>query len=75
MMTIEKRVPSGTHATERLLLPFEVRCKSRFRSRLESGEEVGLLLERGSVLRAGDLLLADDGRVVQIGRASCRERV
>jgi len=66
MMMIEKRAPADAPASERLLLPFEVRCKSRFRSRLESGEEVGLLLERGSVLRAGDLLLADDGRVVQV---------
>lgn len=69
MMLIEKRAPSDAQATERLLLPFEVRCKSRFRSRLESGEEVGLFLERGSVLRAGDRLLADDGRVVLIQAA------
>ena len=36
---------------------------------LDSGEEAGLFLERGSVLRHGDLLLADDGRVVEIQAA------
>lgn len=66
MITIEKRAPADVQATECLQLPFELRCKSRFRSKLKSGEEVGLFLERGSVLRAGDLLLAEDGRVVQI---------
>lgn len=69
MMLIENKAPSGAEATERLLLPFEVRCKSRFRSRLESGEEVGLFLERGTVLRAGDLLQANDGRVVKVQAA------
>ncbi len=33
---------------------------------LSSGEEVGLILERGSILRGGDLLLAEDGRVVAV---------
>lgn len=69
MMLIEKRAPADAQATERLSLRFEVRCKTRFRTRLESGEEVGLFLERGSVLRAGDLLQANDGRVVQIQAA------
>lgn len=66
MMLIQKRAPSDARATERLLLPFDVRCKSRLRSRLESGEDVGLFLERGTVMRAGDLLQAEDGRVVQV---------
>lgn len=66
MMLIEKKAPADAEATEYLLLPFEVRCKSRFRSRLENGEEVGLFLERGTILRAGDLLQSSDGRIVQV---------
>ncbi|MDP1703455.1 MAG: urease accessory protein UreE [Sulfurimicrobium sp.] len=69
MMLIEKKAPADSEATEYLLLPFDVRCKCRFRSRLLSGEEAGLFLERGTVLRAGDLLLANDGRVVQVHAA------
>ena len=53
-------------ATERLQLPFDQRQKSRLRAQLVSGEEVALALPRGAVLRGGDLLLASDGRVVEI---------
>jgi len=51
------------------VLPFGERAKSRLRAVLDNGEEAGLFLERGSVLRNGDLLLADDGRVVKVEAA------
>lgn len=57
---------SDAHVDVRLVLPFQLRNKSRLRTALENGEEVGLILERGSVLRGGDRLLADDGRVVEV---------
>lgn len=50
----------------RLVLPFELRQKSRLRAALASGEEVALLLPRGEVLRGGDLLAAADGRVIEV---------
>lgn len=53
-------------AKDRLVLSFDQRQKSRLRARLASGEEVALLLPRGEVLRGGDLLLASDGRVVEV---------
>ena len=49
-----------------LRLPFESRQKSRLRARLVSGEEVALLLPRGDLLRGGDLLVASDGRVIEV---------
>lgn len=49
-----------------LKLPFDARQKSRLRTRLVSGEEVGLLLPRGEILRGGDLVTVSDGRVVEI---------
>lgn len=66
MLVIEKQASNDAVATERLLMPFELRCKSRLRTRLESGEEVGVFLERGAVLRGGDLLEANDGRIVLV---------
>lgn len=53
----------------RLVLPYEQRCRSRFRTRLADGAEVGVLLARGQILRGGDRLLAEDGRVVEVTAA------
>ena len=49
-----------------LALPFDSRQKSRLLTRLVSGEEVGLKLPRGEILRGGDLVTASDGRVIEI---------
>ncbi|OHC61752.1 MAG: urease accessory protein UreE [Rhodocyclales bacterium RIFCSPLOWO2_02_FULL_63_24] len=70
MLLIEQRAAVDAAATEQLRLPFESRCKSRLRTRLASGEECGLFLERGGVLRGGDKLLGQDGRVVAVVAAS-----
>lgn len=69
MLTLTQRTSSSLPAAVRLVLPFELRQKSRFRACLDTGEEVGVVLERGGVLRGGDKLLAADGRVVEIAAA------
>lgn len=66
MLTIYERVHDLLPATTRLVLPFELRQRSRQRCRLSSGEEVALVLERGTVLRGGDRLRAEDGRVIEV---------
>ncbi|GFE84202.1 urease accessory protein UreE [Steroidobacter agaridevorans] len=67
MLNITRKLPaSTTPADVKLVLPFQLRNKSRLRTTLDTGEEVGLILERGSILRGGDLLLAEDGRVVEV---------
>jgi urease accessory protein len=53
-----------------LVLPFDQRTRSRQLTKLASGEEASLMLERGQVLRDGDKLLTDDGRVVQVVAAN-----
>ncbi len=49
-----------------LTLPYEKRQKSRFRAQLNNGEQVGIIIERGSVLRDGDCLKSKDGTMVKI---------
>jgi urease accessory protein len=69
MLTITERVPHGHDFQDRLVLPFDRRQKSRLRVRLESGDEAALVLERGGILRGGDRLRADDGRIVLVEAA------
>jgi urease accessory protein len=52
-----------------LTLPLEQRVRSRLRVTLDDGSEAGLFLERGQVLRDGDLVASDDGLVVQVRAA------
>ena len=59
-------LPGNVQAKDKVRLPFELRQKSRLRTRLESGEDAWLVLARGEILRGGDLLLATDGRVVEV---------
>lgn len=70
MLTIRERMVGSSHSRPavltQLVLPFELRQKSRLRARLSSGEEAGLVLERGTVLRGGDLLRADNGAVIEV---------
>ncbi|WP_207004960.1 urease accessory protein UreE [Trinickia mobilis] len=54
----------------RLVLPFAERSKSRLRAALEDGREVGVFLPRGTVLRDGDLLVAEDGSLIAVCAAA-----
>ena len=69
MLTISQRLADRRRADLKLVLPFDLRSRSRFRARLVSGEEVGVVLTRGQILRDGDCLLTEDGRVVEIRAA------
>jgi urease accessory protein len=66
MLVISRLLPKQSHFDVELVLPFDLRQKSRLRTALADGEEVGLFLERGHILRDGDFLHADDGRVVLV---------
>jgi urease accessory protein len=66
MYVIEHKAESTSPAKAHLVLSFEARCKSRLRTRLLTGEEVGLFMERGTVLRGGDKLAANDGTVIEV---------
>lgn len=73
---VEKRFEAGRIAAplvrraQALVLPFDARSKSRLRATLETGEDVALFLPRGTVLRGGDVLVADDGGFIRVEAAA-----
>jgi urease accessory protein len=70
MLVLTRIVDHAATIDDTLSLTFELRQKSRLRTRAASGEEVGLFLERGQQLCDGQLLAAEDGRVVQVRAAT-----
>ena len=56
-LKLDKAIDHPRAADRLLTLPFGERSKSRLRAILDNGEEAGLFLERGTVLRHGDELL------------------
>ena len=70
LIMLEELLPNPTeqeYDTElSITLPYEKRQKSRFRTTLNNGTEVGVTIERGSVLRGGDCLKSKQGDVVKI---------
>ena len=66
MLTIHTKVDQADHIAGELVLPYDQREKSRLRATLSSGEDIAVFTVRGTVLRDGDLLLGDDGRIVRI---------
>lgn len=49
-----------------LCLDYDQRTKGRLKAETSCGEEVGLFLERGKVLRAGDCLKATNGKILRV---------
>jgi urease accessory protein len=66
MLTLNTKIEHAEKIDGELVLPFELREKSRLHARLTSGEEIAVFTLRGTVLRNGDLLRGDDDRVVRI---------
>jgi urease accessory protein len=69
MRHFTRRYQGDEPATAVLSMPLDRRRRSRLRARLEGGEEVGILLPHGSILRHGDMLLGEDGTIVRIEAA------
>jgi urease accessory protein len=69
MLTLTERCEAVDHPYGELVLPFDLRIRSRLRTRLASGEEVVLRTERGAILRGGTCLKSEDGRVVRVSAA------
>lgn len=70
MMMFSQLVDQSSAILGRLEIPFHMRQRSRFRGQLQNGEEVGVILPRGMVLRHGQLLAAESGEVIEVCAAA-----
>jgi len=61
--------PTLINNVPKAILAYSSRRRSRQRIKLDNGEVVGLILERGTVLRHGDILVADDGKFIVVHAA------
>lgn len=69
LIELTRRVGQGEPVTT-LTLPLDKRTRSRLRVTLDDGRPAGVFLERGQVLRDGDLLSDEQGVVVQVRSAA-----
>ncbi|MBQ0832981.1 urease accessory protein UreE [Marinobacter sp.] len=68
MLELTQRMDAGTQTEvyDTLTLPYELRIRGRLKAVTDSGRDVGLFLDRGPVLRHGDLLQASSGEVIRV---------
>ncbi|MBS0444617.1 MAG: urease accessory protein UreE [Proteobacteria bacterium] len=73
MLTIDKLLPRGHGLAPVLVkraphveLDWDVRQKSRFDAVDSTGRALGVFLPRGSVVRGGDVLVAQDGSLIRV---------
>jgi len=72
LLRITGRFDGEATREETLTLPWSLRQRSRFRTQLDGGGEVGVFLSRGEVLMDGDRLETEDGRCVRVV-AACED--
>jgi urease accessory protein len=77
MLSINKLIPQGRGLAKVLVqraatieLDWDVRQKSRFDAIDSAGRALGVFLPRGSVVRGGDVLVAEDGSLIVVKAAS-----
>lgn len=73
MIAISKCIPQGHGLAPALLkrattieLDWDVRQKSRFDATDSAGRALGIFLPRGTVVRGGDVLVAEDGSIIRV---------
>lgn len=66
MLKVFEKLEQKVITNKVLTLPFESRQKSRLKTELNDGTEIGLMLPRGLVLRGGDCLRAEDGSIIRV---------
>lgn len=71
MIKLNKKLPAGSAQTDlKLELSIDQRIRSRLRVTLSNGEDAGLDLPRGEILRGGAILSNEDGVFVEVVAAA-----
>ena len=66
MIRLTSKIASDAVATASVILPLDLRLKTRQRVTLNTGEDAGIFLEKGAILRGGEKLQSEDGLIVEI---------
>lgn len=73
MLQVSKLLPNGKGLAPVLLkraatveLDWDVRQKSRFDATDSQGRQIGVFLPRGTLVRGGDVLVAEDGSLIKV---------
>ena len=62
MLKLIERLPNESKAfTDELLLPFDERKRGRLKAVTVNGQDAGIFIDRGEVMRDGTLLQAETG--------------
>jgi urease accessory protein len=76
MLAVHRHLPGARGLARALLaraphveLDWDTRCRSRFGATDSQGRGLGVFLPRGTVLRGGDALVAEDGSIVAVRAA------
>jgi urease accessory protein len=76
MIQASKLIPQGKGLAAAMLkrastieLDWDLRQKSRFEATDSAGRSIGVFLQRGTVLRGGDVLVAEDGSLIKVWAA------
>ena len=76
MLICSKRMPQGQGLAKVLVqraasvtLDWDTRSKSRFDATDSAGRQLGVFLPRGTVVRGGDVLVAEDGSLIRVEAA------
>ncbi|MEJ2115742.1 MAG: urease accessory protein UreE [Gammaproteobacteria bacterium] len=66
MLVFTQRIDHVHDYSHTLTLAYELRQKARLKTKLDNGEEVGIMLPRGLVMRGGDCLQSEEGVIAKI---------
>jgi urease accessory protein len=73
MLTVSKIMPQGAGLAVVLLkraatveLDWDIRQKSRFDATDSTGRQLGVFLPRGTLVRGGDVMVAEDGSLIKV---------